>query len=393
MKLAIISSRYPTPIAPYNHMFVHTRNKWYQKAGASVQVFVPAGKKESYQVDSISVERAPVTHIVKKIKNFDVVLIHLLHLSPIKEINGEYIYDYLIKNNFPALFFLHGIESKRLWRSRKNDIDFSSLRSMGRFVYRDFYHFPRVRDIVIRILENTTRIRFVTVSNWKKRDIEETFKIVIAPGRIKVIHNGIDTRRFAFQEHWSKRSRILAIRPLFMKGNYAVDLALDTMPYLKNKGLSLSLYGKGADEQKILNYIRKHRLTDRVKVYNEFISHDEVPDIHGRFGIYYAVTRSDTQGVSMCEAMSSGLPTVSFNTTAIPEFIKDGESGLLIDDFDVKVAAAKIELLANDREMFWSIAENGRKEMEKIDIQKTTQAELLLAANVAGDNFSSIEAN
>ncbi|XQF90920.1 hypothetical protein ACOBV8_06130 [Pseudoalteromonas espejiana] len=45
---------------------------------------------------------------------------------------------------------------------------------------------------------------------------------------------------------------------------------------------------------------------------SRFLQPIEIPKVHQKAGIYLGVTRMDAQGVSMCEAMSSGLPTVSF---------------------------------------------------------------------------------
>ena len=45
-------------------------------------------------------------------------------------------------------------------------------------------------------------------------------------------------------------------------------------------------------------------------------------------------TRQDAQGVSMCEAMSSGLVPVTSNNTAIPEYVNEscGYLGNNVDD-------------------------------------------------------------
>jgi glycosyltransferase involved in cell wall biosynthesis len=47
----------------------------------------------------------------------------------------------------------------------------------------------------------------------------------------------------------------------------------------------------------------------------------------------------DSQGVSMCEAMCSGLIPVTSHSTAIPEFVTDGVSGFLTHSPSEIVAA------------------------------------------------------
>jgi glycosyltransferase involved in cell wall biosynthesis len=54
--------------------------------------------------------------------------------------------------------------------------------------------------------------------------------------------------------------------------------------------------------------------------------------------IYVMPTRYDSFGISILEAMSAGLPIIATNITAIPEMVKHGENGFLLDvkDFDVQ---------------------------------------------------------
>ena len=123
-------------------------------------------------------------------------------------------------------------------------------------------------------------------------------------------------------------------------------------------------------------------MSNKITLYNNFIPHSKIPDIHNQFGMYYAVTRMDAQGVSMCEAMASGLPVVSFDICAIPEYIEDGVTGLLVSPYDVKSAAENILELSINKNLYTTLAENGRKAMEKIDISVTTQKELTLICSI-----------
>jgi glycosyltransferase involved in cell wall biosynthesis len=82
----------------------------------------------------------------------------------------------------------------------------------------------------------------------------------------------------------------------------------------------------------------------------------------------------DAQGVSMCEALASGLLTVSNNNTAIPEFITDYKEGILGNSS--KEIAKKIVEVIENRELFEKITAAGRSSMEAIDISKTASQEI-----------------
>lgn len=375
MKIQVITSRYPSEKEPYNHMFVHVRNIEYLKHGHNVEVYVPSEIKNNYYIDGIKVHTLPVSEIVKKIDLESLVMVHLLYHSLIKKLDGGIIYDFLITHDKPTLFFIHGIETQKIWKSRREDIELAKPKSIARFIYRDFYLIKKMKKVFQDIINNTTKIHFITVSKWMQHDVEETLGMSIDT-KVTIIPNGIDTKLFTFTEHWENRHKLLTVRPLSFKGKYAIDLAIDTMKYLSHTQITLDIYGKGADVNKIIEYIRNSNLSDKIVVHDTFIEHSQIPNIHKNYGVYYAVTRMDAQGVSMCEAMASGMPTVSFDTCAIPEFIQDKETGVLVTSYDVKEAAMQIDELVSNKNLFTKLSESGRKSMEAIDISITTEKEL-----------------
>ncbi len=74
--------------------------------------------------------------------------------------------------------------------------------------------------------------------------------------------------------------------------------------------------------------------------------------------------------VSM-EAMASGVPVVATRHAGIPELVKDGKTGLLVEERDVDGLAEKMRLLIEDPGLRETLARNGRKKIEEqFDIDK-----------------------
>jgi glycosyltransferase involved in cell wall biosynthesis len=90
----------------------------------------------------------------------------------------------------------------------------------------------------------------------------------------------------------------------------------------------------------------------------------------------------DAQGVSMCEAMASGLPVISFKIAAIPEFIEHLKTGILVNPFNLQESAEWIDNLVEDYNLYLRLSENARKFIETIDISKTTDKELQVAKEI-----------
>lgn len=64
--------------------------------------------------------------------------------------------------------------------------------------------------------------------------------------------------------------------------------------------------------------------------------------------------------ISLLEAMSLGIPSISTNVYAIPEAVKNGETGILIEPGDSDALAGAIEALKDDESLRKKLGQNGR---------------------------------
>jgi glycosyltransferase involved in cell wall biosynthesis len=77
--------------------------------------------------------------------------------------------------------------------------------------------------------------------------------------------------------------------------------------------------------------------------------------------IFVLPTLYDSFGIAILEAMSSGLPVVATNISAIPEIIEDGKTGFTVNPRDVTSLAASMRALLEDRELAAKMGSAGRK--------------------------------
>ncbi|MBO7338465.1 MAG: glycosyltransferase, partial [Lachnospiraceae bacterium] len=83
------------------------------------------------------------------------------------------------------------------------------------------------------------------------------------------------------------------------------------------------------------------------------------------------VMTSKAEGLPMCllEARSCGVPCVSFDVPTGPaDLIDDGVNGYLIEPFDVKAMAKKLESLMRDEELLSGMAKKAPKGMEEFQL-------------------------
>lgn len=102
---------------------------------------------------------------------------------------------------------------------------------------------------------------------------------------------------------------------------------------LKHPDWKMHVYGNGSC---------KALLTDMIKtaeIETSFILHQADPDIYQQYlkhSFYVMSSRFEGFGLVLIEAMSCGLPCVSYNCSSGPaEIIKDGEDGILVENGNI----------------------------------------------------------
>jgi L-malate glycosyltransferase len=223
-------------------------------------------------------------------------------------------------------------------------------------------------------------IKFVFVSQWIKNAAESDLGISIS--RSHVIPNGVDTTQFEYQKKSEDdRLKILLIRS-FIARNYSNDLSVDAIIELSKKSffrdLHFTIYGEGYLFKPLINKVKHFA---NVEVHNSFVENSIIPSIHKNHGIFLCPSRLDTQGVSMCEAMASGLVPITSPIGGIPEYATDQ-----VSSFQVKTGkeiAEKIEYLYKYPDVFLEMSKKARLEIvNKCNLSTTVAREVELINNL-----------
>ncbi len=107
--------------------------------------------------------------------------------------------------------------------------------------------------------------------------------------------------------------------------------------------ITLDIYGMGADEAKLREIIKKHGLEERVKLCGQ----QKLDDIYKNYEAYVTGSTSEGFGLTLMEAVGSGLPIVGFDVRyGNKTFIDEGKNGYKVPVHDKMTAKERISKLA-----------------------------------------------
>lgn len=341
---------YPKEGNLYRNAFIHRRVLEYIKRGLDIEVFVldeASTEINRYVFDNVRViegNKTACKNYINRIKPTK-ILVHFINRHIIKVLES-------FLSNIPIVVWIHLMEATAWYRRLFNIKD----KSFFKYVLQNTRQLINLRSFINR--SKNYDIEYIFVSNWIKNVAEKDLLIKIKNSYI--INNVIDTDLFKYQKKSKDlRNKILLIRP-FESKKYANDIAIKAILELSKKSifkdLEFSIFGSGKLFYKTVKPILNF---SNIKIHNKFLNHDEIKQQHDLHGIFLCPTRQDSQGVSMCEAMSSGLVPITTNNSAIPEFVEHNKTGILANS-PIDIANA-IEYIYNNPTKFSDLSKEASK--------------------------------
>ncbi|MDX1695086.1 MAG: glycosyltransferase family 4 protein [Ketobacteraceae bacterium] len=208
-------------------------------------------------------------------------------------------------------------------------------------IYYRLFQFPQVRKAVGAADEVTT------VSEFTAGLIREAFP----DAKVQVIHNGVDSERFTPEPKTDDEH----IRILFSgnvsrrKGGHLLAAIADRLPEharlvitsgLRNAGDALS-----HPRIEFVNRIPYHRMQT----------------LYQQCNLLLLPSYREGLSLSVLEAMSCGLPVISYNASSMPELINHGQGGYLADAYDMDALCQHLVRLISSREQMQAMGAYNRE--------------------------------
>jgi glycosyltransferase involved in cell wall biosynthesis len=219
-----------------------------------------------------------------------------------------------------------------------------------------------------KVVENMIR----QVSNF----MSEKFQVQISyPGQLPVIPLGVDAELFTPREQPRARSRF-GIAPdatvFLYVGRFSTRFKMDLFPLV----LAFAQWSQGKPDARLIlagddsesnlaarleEFAGAHGVADRVIVMPNVRVEDK-PWLYAAADVFVSLSDNvqETQGLSVIEAMSAGLPVIVSDWDGYRDSVEHGANGFLVPTYfaDCVEQVSSLSLLRGDYETHWLLAQS-----------------------------------
>jgi glycosyltransferase involved in cell wall biosynthesis len=171
----------------------------------------------------------------------------------------------------------------------------------------------------------------------------------------------VDFTKFTLRKKFDERLNIVGYVGRLSEEKGILNL-VDAIPSILNvrMGICFAIYGEGNLADEIKKIIHADGLESIVRL-TEWVPHEDVPRYLNDLKLL--VLPSFTEGLPniLLEAMACGTPILATSVGAIPDIIKDGETGFLLKSNDPKHIADKIAKLFKEQQLLEEVSQNASK--------------------------------
>ncbi|MDC7286884.1 glycosyltransferase family 4 protein [Blautia schinkii] len=297
---------------------------------------------------------------VCKKKNIEVIVVH--HPAPL-----SHLCLILMKFFLPKIRRIAYAHSNAVNMCRENERKEKWLRKM----------------ILSCSLKNADAV--IAISESVKKSVMEVFSI--PEKNITVIHNGVDISRFQLGEQASCfGSRIVFVGRL-IEGK-GVQIIIEALRNTKRE-FYFDIVGDGKYRKTLEKMVCEYGLQERITFWGarsdvtRFLSHADI--------FVHVPILEEGFGITVVEAMASGLTCICSNSGGIPELIENGVTGYLVEVESVDSLIQILEKVMNhyNSQENMAIRENAKKKAEMFSIQNfSIQLDSTMSGNIPGGGYS-----
>lgn len=223
---------------------------------------------------------------------------------------------------------------------------------------------------------------FITISESTK---SEMMKAGIPEGHITVVNNGVDHDVYMPDEY--SKSPFPHILYLGRLRNYknlellimAMESVIKEIPNVK-----LSIVGTGEAESKLKGLANKIGLEDSITFYGYADEEEKIKFLQNAW-LFVSPSEKEGWGLTVIEANACGTPAVAFNVPGLRDSIKNGKTGLLVENGNIDALAECIIRVLRDEKLRKRLSMNALKYAKQFSWDKSAEEFMNLLEGVVNE--------
>lgn len=223
----------------------------------------------------------------------------------------------------------------------------------------------------ISLFQDTFSINFsgaIFVSKFSKKSWQ---KLCGKEVKQKIIHNAVDKMFFPVEKKITSDINLLFLGRLVEKKGPKHLLKSFYKIVKKFPKIKLIFVGNGPIKKSLEKYVKEKNLGNNVTFAGQIIGHKRIK-YYQQADIFCAPYSDEAFGLTVLEAMATGIPIVGFNNSAFKEILKDYPNPeLLVKSRNVDKLAGALEKIIKNKDMrqkisFWLLKESKKYSWENI---------------------------
>ena len=322
MKVLVLVEDYPSEESKIL-MYVHVRNLYYKRSGIDVTV-LSFRSSSNYSINGINVITLS-EYKKNQDKYSDAILI--LHAPNLKH---HFMFLKKYEKNFKNLcFFFHGHEVLYCSKVYPKPYRYVKDSNLIKKIIRNIYDVLKLYVWRKYYTKLTYKSHFVFVSNWMYEEFLKWTKI--NPEKIKnrysITYNCVGElfEKEIYNYKKEKKYDFITIRPNLDGSKYSIDIVNELAKI--NPDFTFLVIGKG----KFFEYNKK---SSNLIWLNRVLNHKEIVEYLNDSKCALMPTRTDAQGLMMCEMATFGIPVITSDIPVCHEIFDEFKNVKLINNND-----------------------------------------------------------